>query len=283
MFAVFFLPSLLFAASLKITEIMYNQSGSDQGGEWIEVLNIDEAPVDLATFRFFEGGTSHSIKAGRGQNLLPGERAVVASDAVVFLSLTPSYAGALFDSAFSLSNEGETLELRDAKGKTLDRVSYSSSKGADGDGTTLQYWNGSWKALVSTPGRDTDGTALSIAKPLPKVETTRVAKNKISTTAKTAGRVTTVITKPKIAESPADQSMALEAKAENVTALSTRADVLAANAALAVNSDSYFWPALSSALALAALGSWVFVGRRKKEDRGKSHFHDPAPDITIIE
>lgn len=138
-------------AQVEITEIMYDLEGSDADGEWIEVYNSG-ADVDLTTWRFFENDTNHRIEAIGSSNLPKNSYAVIADNPSSFQSHFPSYSGLLFDSSFSLHNEGELLEMRDADLTTQDSLTYTSSWGASGTGESLQKSGNSWSALPPTPG-----------------------------------------------------------------------------------------------------------------------------------
>jgi hypothetical protein len=140
-------------ASLEITEIMYDLSGSDTGREWIEIYNPDSTPVDVTKIKLFEASTNHGVSVSSGSGTLNFEGYAVISDVPSkFMTDNPSYSGMLFDSTFSLSNTGEPLELRNASGTILDSVTYDSALGATGDGNSLQKINGAWTASAPTPG-----------------------------------------------------------------------------------------------------------------------------------
>jgi hypothetical protein len=141
------------SAQTIITEVMYDLSeGSDSGREWIEIFNAGSAPIDLTALRLFESGTNHKI-AGSG-TLAPGTYAIVADNAEKFRADWPAFSGSLFDSAFSLSNSGETIELRDAKGTVLDTATFASGMGGNGTGDSLQRRNTGvpFEAGIPTPG-----------------------------------------------------------------------------------------------------------------------------------
>ncbi|MBI2278615.1 MAG: lamin tail domain-containing protein [Candidatus Brennerbacteria bacterium] len=140
------------APNLAITEIMYNASGTDDGREWIEVRNDGASSASFDDVRFLEGGTNHRLVFARGAAALAaGAYAIITDDADRFIIDYPSFAGSLFDSSFSLSNDGETLALT-FNGSTFHSVSYSSSTGAHGDGNSLQLIGAAWQAATPTPG-----------------------------------------------------------------------------------------------------------------------------------
>jgi hypothetical protein len=138
-----------------MSEIMYDLAeGSDSGREWVEVYNESGTAVDLADWKLFENSTNHGLKALGASVLAPGAYAVIADNPDKFKNDHPSYAGLLFDSAFSLNNTGETLILR-CCGKELsdvDTVVYSNEQGGAGDGASLSRSGSSWVSTDPTPG-----------------------------------------------------------------------------------------------------------------------------------
>lgn len=139
---------------VKIHEIMYDAPGSDEGKEWIEIKNEDTDAVDINTWKVYESGAHHSLSVVRGTGIIsPGEYAVIADDADMFLSDNPSFSGTLFDSAYALSNDGESIAIKNGT-ITINEVSYASSTGARGDGKSIQKINGVWNAAPPTPGAE---------------------------------------------------------------------------------------------------------------------------------
>lgn len=139
------------SAQLVITEVMYDLAeGSDSGREWIEVLNTSGAVVDLTAWKVFENGTNHKISGGSA--VQPGTYAVIADNAEKFRADWPSFTGVVFDSAFSLSNDGEALSLRSGALVDVDSVSYSTDLGGKGTGDSLQLTGGIFAPGMPTPG-----------------------------------------------------------------------------------------------------------------------------------
>lgn len=137
---LFFLIGTPASASgvVLITEFMYDLEGADSGYEWVEITNTGERPVDVGAWRLFEQGVNHKLTlfAGSSAVLQPGQSAIVADKPENVLARYPGLEP-VFDSTFSLSNEGETLMLKNAAGATVDQVTYRSSAGANGDGASL--------------------------------------------------------------------------------------------------------------------------------------------------
>ena len=137
-----------------INEIMYDIGGSDDGYEWIEVYNTGFGDVDLSTLKFFEAETNHAISAFNGGTSVISSAgfAIVAEDPEKFLIDWPDYQGLIFDSSFSLSNEGETLTIKDADGNIIDQISYTSDQGGAGDERSLQRNGDNLIEALPTPG-----------------------------------------------------------------------------------------------------------------------------------
>jgi len=147
---VFFSPVSAVSAQVMMTEIMYDLEGTDTGREWIELYNTGSSGVDLADWKLFEGNTNHRLTA-QDASVIPAQGfAIIADNLAKFLTDNPNFSGVLFDSTFSLSNEGEALILRDGSGTDIDSVTYSSSMGATGDGNSLQKSGSEWVAALPT-------------------------------------------------------------------------------------------------------------------------------------
>jgi len=147
-------------ASVSISEVMYDPSGSDDGHEWVEVYNSG-ASFDLSKWKLFEGGTNHGISAyAGGSTLATGGYAVLVDNPSKFLTDWPSFSGQIFDTVFSggLNNtNGEIVTLRSDSLTDIDSITYSSALGANGDGNSLQKVGSSFTASSPTPGSAVGG------------------------------------------------------------------------------------------------------------------------------
>src|ERR1700733_7118053 len=150
----FALPAYASAASFTINEIMYDlKEGSDSGREWVEVVNLGSSPLDLSTFKLYESGTAHGIKSVQGNTSIPaGGYGVIADTPDKFLADNPGFSENLFDSTFSLSNSGETISIKDPTNVAVDTVSYASTEGGEGDGSTLGKIGQDFVSTNPTPG-----------------------------------------------------------------------------------------------------------------------------------
>lgn len=144
-------PSFV-AAQVVVSEVMYDLAeGSDSGREWIEVYAIQA--VDLTKLKVVENGSNHAITATAAASIPLGAYAVIADNPTKFRNDHPSYAGFLFDSAFSLNNNGESISLADTAGSVIDVVAYTNASG-NGTGDSLQRNVGEnqFRPGIPTPG-----------------------------------------------------------------------------------------------------------------------------------
>ena len=158
------IPSVV-SAQVVVSEVMYDLEGSDAGREWIEVYNSGSSAATLSEWKIFEGETNHSLIAYSGSETLGSSAyAIIADNPTKFLEDHPAFTGPLFDSAFSLSNTGETLTLRcclpgqGGTGDSLvnkDTVFYNPESGAAGDGNSLHRTSVTGTSFIAsspTPG-----------------------------------------------------------------------------------------------------------------------------------
>jgi hypothetical protein len=153
-------------AQVVIDEVMYNLSGSDNNGEWLEITNTGSTDADFTYvstasnkhWKILGDGSTYGIKPYQGGNVLPaGGTAVIAIDPATFLAAWSGWTGILFDvSASSLKDSGESLVIQMPDGTdvdTFDYTTYAADKKAFGDGSSLQKQaDNTWIAALPTPG-----------------------------------------------------------------------------------------------------------------------------------
>jgi len=151
-------PSLA-SAQVVISELMYDHPGSESSGDhdWIEVFNAGPSSVDLGAYRFFEGGSNHTLNVSQGSATLPvGGYAVIANKVDVFKVDQSSYTGALFDSSFDLNSSGESIGIRASDLSNVDGpFTYAPQETATDNGSSLQRTSVSSQAFTAsspTPG-----------------------------------------------------------------------------------------------------------------------------------
>lgn len=166
---LFFLP--LVSGEILIIEVMYDYPGADTKHEWIEIYNSASQPTNLSGWKLREEGTDHQLSLIKGEFVLqPQQYAVIADDSLTFLadnhySNLTLFNSTLFESSFSLSNNGEELVLKDKEGNLIFNLTYNPILGAGGNNRTLCFLNNAWQEGLATPGEanqiDRGATALN--------------------------------------------------------------------------------------------------------------------------
>jgi hypothetical protein len=167
-----------FCNAFEFNEIMFNPNGSDTGREWIEIKTGGEC-INFTKYKLFEEETNHNIY--RYNQEIACEYAIICNDINKFLedhpdlgitlgsiNLNGSYSGSynitnitnvtLYRSAFSLSNTGEELAIKEGT-EFLAYINYSVilSFIQVTEGHSLEYFDDAWRNSDSyggTPGRD---------------------------------------------------------------------------------------------------------------------------------
>jgi hypothetical protein len=124
-------------AALVISEVLFNELGSNTLGEWLEIYNNGASAIDLSSYKIGDEETQGATSATEGMfqfpsgaSILPGQVQVVAVDANVF---SASYG---FLPAYEVSGSNATVP-----NLTL----YSAW---DPDGTTINMSNTNDQALI---------------------------------------------------------------------------------------------------------------------------------------
>jgi hypothetical protein len=125
-------------AGVVIHEIQYHPADANTGGEWIELFNRSESPVDLSGWSFTRG--IQFVFPG-GTVIPAGGYLVVARDADA-VERRYGIDGVLGPWEGALRNDAETLLLRDALGNPADRVRYADEgswpENTDGLGPSVE-------------------------------------------------------------------------------------------------------------------------------------------------
>jgi hypothetical protein len=130
---------------ILINEIMYDPKGKDEDREWIEIFNIGSCDVNLTGWKFFESNTNHRIVLIDGNIILkPKSFAIISNNASKFKEEYPSAYCSIFQSSFSLSNQGEFIAIKNSSLEIIDSVNYSRDWGASDNGKSLELKDGKW-------------------------------------------------------------------------------------------------------------------------------------------
>ena len=132
--------------ALVINEIMYHPQHTGQS-EWIELYNPNNRSISLNGFQLTDGGMGNRYLFGEEAVIDPRGYMVVVGNSELFLSEhgTQVYFTGSFndgDSGFRLSNDGESIILKNSDGELEDIVQYDDQapwpEEADGTGPSLQ-------------------------------------------------------------------------------------------------------------------------------------------------
>jgi hypothetical protein len=127
--------------NLAISELHYNPPGSGDETEFLELLNLTNATLDLGGCHFDEeSGQGIAYTFPTGVQLAAGARLVVARNRAAFQAAYPGVANLApnqYDPS-ALDNSGEMLVLYAASGQEIFRFSYDDSiASTDGGGRSL--------------------------------------------------------------------------------------------------------------------------------------------------
>lgn len=145
------------ANAMKFNEIMYDSVDSDTGNEWIELYNDENQSINLDGWKLFEGNANHILYYANGSTTInPRSYAIITSNTSRFLSNNPNFNQTLLKCTFSLSNEGETIVLKNDSVNVKDNVTYSYETGGSENGMTIGLQNKTWRESFSTPGYENE-------------------------------------------------------------------------------------------------------------------------------
>lgn len=143
-FKAFFVPDTaeLETPFIIFSEINYRSSDTLNTSDWVELLNLDTAAVDLSGWVFKDGDDDHQYIIQEGTTLDTSAYLLICQDTLAFRQIHPEIAGIEGPFEFGLAATGENLRLFDADGNLITSVFYSNqspwSPDADGTGRTLE-------------------------------------------------------------------------------------------------------------------------------------------------
>lgn len=134
------ISEFLQAQSVTITEINYNSDSTLNTGDWIELHNLTNAPVNLSGWKLRDGNPLHLFIVPNGITIPAGGYHVFCSDTQRFDSFY-SLANRTGDLGFGLSNKGDTIQLYSNTNVLQFDLAFTDTLpwplGADGYGRTL--------------------------------------------------------------------------------------------------------------------------------------------------
>lgn len=165
--------SLFSPDSLVINEINYNASLDFDPGDWVELYNPMDHPVNVSGWVFKDEDDLHAFTFASGTEISSGGYIVIANDMTAFHNLFPAVTNYVGSMGFGLAGGGELIRLYNNTGTLVDTVNYDDvdpwPTRPDGQGATLELLSPdldnalgqNWKACgINTHG--TPGAANSI-------------------------------------------------------------------------------------------------------------------------
>ncbi|MFC1552977.1 lamin tail domain-containing protein, partial [Candidatus Latescibacterota bacterium] len=127
--------------SIVINEINYNSSALFEAGEWVELYNAYDSPMDVSGWTFKDSGNVNSFDIPGGSVIPAGGYLVLSSNLAKFRELYTQTDNVVGDMGFGLNNAGEYICLFNTLGEIVDSLTYGDNdpwpNDPDGDGSTL--------------------------------------------------------------------------------------------------------------------------------------------------
>ena len=127
--------------SVVINEINYHSSDTFNPGDWVELVNPNDVPMDLNGWVLRDNNENHLFHLPQGTVLPPFSFLVICRDARKFSQCFPHVEHVVGDLDFGFSSKGDFVRLYDEYGSVVDAVDYGVSspwpEGANGRGATL--------------------------------------------------------------------------------------------------------------------------------------------------
>lgn len=141
--AVLVKSDIIADSGLVINEIMYNPSIERNCGDWFELYNPSDNPVDLTNW-WFETESTDKLQIKENTVMMPNEYLIISNNDTLFRSLYKIAGAFIINESFNLSGN-DYIKLYDNKLILKDFVDYSNSLpwdvNADGNGYSLELIN----------------------------------------------------------------------------------------------------------------------------------------------
>jgi hypothetical protein len=154
-------------ARVILNEILANEPGSATSGEFVELVNVGGASIDIGGWTLSDAtAVRHTFASGTV--LAPGKALVVFGAASGIPSGLSNAVGAS-TGTLNLANTTDTVTLKNAASATIDSYTYSSSlasadgvsmnRGPDATAGTGFVLHNTLSSLTASAGKRTNGTA----------------------------------------------------------------------------------------------------------------------------
>ncbi|NKB65664.1 MAG: T9SS type A sorting domain-containing protein [Candidatus Latescibacteria bacterium] len=113
--------------AVVINEINYSSTKKFNPGDWVEIYNNANAPIDLSGWTFGDNSDNQGFVIPQGTILGVGEYLVLCRQQAAFADHFPQVKYAIGNFDFGLNSQSDGLWLADAQGNTVDYLEYANS------------------------------------------------------------------------------------------------------------------------------------------------------------
>ncbi len=128
---------------LEVTELMVDSENSINGGDWMEIHNLLNVPLDLSSFAVRDSNFLNVFNIPLSTVIPANGYLVVAQDTAVFHAQYPGVTNVIGNLGFSFNNNGEMLQIVNHNGNVVDEINYSTiypwPLGTNGKGRSLEF------------------------------------------------------------------------------------------------------------------------------------------------
>ena len=134
------------ANTLEVSEINYHSDPTADAGDWFEIHNTGNHPIDITDYTFQDKDWFHAFRAPTGTVLAPDEHIVIVENDDLFSSVHPEVTRKIGSTSFGLDNDGELLKIYDRNNTIIQQTAFDEKtpwpRTPNGFGRTLERYPG---------------------------------------------------------------------------------------------------------------------------------------------
>jgi len=131
--------------TLVFSEINYNSEPSLNAGDWLEIYNYGNLPINLSNWYVKDAKDNNRFDFPLNRIIQPNQRLVLVEDSALFASVHPNVTNFIGNLGFGLGNDGDSLRLYNPINQLISFVAYQDTFpfpiGTDAEGRTLELKN----------------------------------------------------------------------------------------------------------------------------------------------
>ena len=132
--------------TLEVSEINYHSDPTRDAGDWFELHNFGDTPLDISDYQIGDEDWFHRYVLPTGTVLPPDGRLVVLEEENLFGQEYPAVTQKTGPLGFSLDNQGDVVRVQDAFGALVENAAFDNKKPwpctPDGLGRSLERREG---------------------------------------------------------------------------------------------------------------------------------------------